>query len=124
VVVREEVEVKREEVVVKRECHTASTTEIFAKLHKDSNIPYAEGTHWHSRFGHLVTYGAGYYGYLYSQVFAGDIWQHCFEGDNLRRESGERLWQNMLIHGGCQRSKRHVDRPSWTTAKGVILCQG
>jgi intermediate peptidase len=79
-----------------------STTEIFAKLHKDHNIPYAEGTHWHSRFGHLVTYGAGYYGYLYSQVFAGDIWQHCFEGDSLRRESGERLWQNMLIHGGAK----------------------
>jgi intermediate peptidase len=79
-----------------------STTEIFAKLHQDHNIPYADGTHWHSRFGHLVTYGAGYYGYLYSQVFAGDIWQHSFEGDSLRRESGERLWQSMLIHGGAK----------------------
>lgn len=44
-----------------------STTDLFAKLNQDLHIPYAEGTFWHSRFGHLVTYGAGYYGYLYSQ---------------------------------------------------------
>lgn len=79
-----------------------STTELFAKLHRDHNFPYAEGTHWHSRFGHLVTYGAGYYCYLYSQVFAADIWKHSFQGDSLRRESGERVWRDMLIHGGAK----------------------
>jgi intermediate peptidase len=79
-----------------------STTDLFAKLHRENNVPYAEGTHWHSRFGHLVTYGAGYYGYLYSQVFAADIWKHSFQGDSLRRESGERVWRDMLIHGGAK----------------------
>ena len=79
-----------------------STTELFARLHRENNVPYADGTHWHSRFGHLVTYGAGYYGYLYSQVFAADIWKHSFEGNSLRRESGERLWHDMLIHGGAK----------------------
>jgi intermediate peptidase len=79
-----------------------STTELFAKLHRDNNVPYAEGTHWHSRFGHLVTYGAGYYGYLYSQVFAADIWKHRFQGDSLQRESGECVWRDMLIHGGAK----------------------
>jgi len=79
-----------------------STTEVFAQLHRDNHVPYAEGTHWHSRFGHLVTYGAGYYGYLYSQVFAADIWKHRFEGDSLRRESGKRVWHDMLIHGGAK----------------------
>ena len=39
-----------------------TTTQIFADLHHQAGVPYAEGTHWHSRFGHLVTYGAGYYG--------------------------------------------------------------
>lgn len=79
-----------------------STTELFARLHRENNVPYAEGTHWHSRFGHLVTYGAGYYGYLYSQVFAADIWKHNFAGNSLRRESGESVWHNMLIHGGAK----------------------
>jgi intermediate peptidase len=79
-----------------------STTELFAKLHRDNHVPYAEGTHWHSRFGHLVTYGAGYYGYLYSQVFAADIWKRSFQGDSLQRESGECVWRDMLIHGGAK----------------------
>lgn len=79
-----------------------STTELFARLHLDHGVPYASGTHWHSRFGHLVTYGAGYYGYLYSQVFAGDIWASCFEGNSLSREAGMDLWKKLLIHGGAR----------------------
>ena len=79
-----------------------NTTEIFGDLHSQLGIPYAQGTHWHSRFGHLVTYGAGYYSYLYAQVFAGDLWKHLFEGQSLRRESGERLWHGMLQHGGAK----------------------
>ena len=78
-----------------------NTAEIFAGLHREHGIPYAEGTHWYSRFGHLVTYGAGYYGYLYSQVFASDIWKECFEGNSLSRKAGERLWKKVLIHGGA-----------------------
>lgn len=79
-----------------------STTELFAQLHRENNVPYADGTHWHSRFGHLVTYGAGYYGYLYSQVFAADIWKDRFEGNCLQRESGDRVWHDMLVHGGAK----------------------
>lgn len=78
------------------------TTAIFAKLHKEYGIPYAEGTHWHSRFGHLVSYGGGYYGYLFSQVFASDIWKECFEGNSLSRDAGHRLWKKMLMHGGAK----------------------
>ncbi|GKY90606.1 hypothetical protein MPSEU_000034200 [Mayamaea pseudoterrestris] len=79
-----------------------STTQIFSKLHADLGVPHAEGTHWHSRFGHLVTYGAGYYGYLYSQVFAGDIWKQCFQADSLAKGPGQAFWRKMLIHGGAK----------------------
>lgn len=82
--------------------NNSTTTQLFAQLHKQHHVPYAEGTHWHSRFGHLVTYGAGYYGYLYAQVFADDIWKERFRGDSLRRESGDRLWGDMLVHGGAK----------------------
>lgn len=64
----------------------ASSIEIFSSLYRKQNIPYANGTHWHTRFQHLVTYGkllfiteynlilfshtyyvgAGYYGMYYS----------------------------------------------------------
>ena len=80
----------------------SNTTDTFANLHREHGVPYADGTHWHSRFGHLVTYGAAYYGYLYSQVFAGDIWRHCFEGDSMSRQAGDRIWKTMLIHGGAR----------------------
>ena len=78
------------------------TTALFAQLNRENGIPYADGTHWHTQFGHLVTYGAGYYGYLYAQVFAGDIWRTLFEGQSLSRSSGERLWHGLLRHGGAK----------------------
>jgi mitochondrial intermediate peptidase len=101
---------------------SASTTDVFAALHVKYNVPYAQGTHWQSRFGHLITYGATYYGYLYSQVFAREIWENCFEkkpassGDKgsdthapradkastLSRSTGERLWHTVLQHGGAK----------------------
>ena len=78
------------------------STELFDQLHRVRGVPHAAGTHWHSRFGHLVTYGAGYYGYLFSQVFASDIWKTCFDGQSLSRECGDRLWRKMLAHGGAK----------------------
>ncbi|KAL7463493.1 hypothetical protein ACHAXS_003865 [Conticribra weissflogii] len=92
-----------------------TSTEMFDRLHREAGIPHAEGTHWHSRFGHLVTYGAGYYGYLYAQVFAADVWMSCLEGRwngtnrgdavggaGALREGGTKIWKEMLIHGGAK----------------------
>ena len=82
---------------------TGSTTiQLFDQLHKDYGVPHLPGTHWHTRFGHLVTYGAGYYGYLFSQVFATDIWKVCFEENCLSREAGDRFWHQILAHGGAK----------------------
>lgn len=78
------------------------STAIFAHLHKEFNLPYAPGTHWHSRFGHLVTYGAGYYSYLYAQVLASDVWKHLFGKDSLDKKAGHELWHKVLIHGGAK----------------------
>lgn len=81
-----------------------STTDVFATLHQENSVPYADGTHWHSRFGHLVTYGAGYYGYLYASVFAADLWKTCFlDGEkSLSRNAGMKYWKKMLVHGGAK----------------------
>jgi intermediate peptidase len=83
-----------------------SSTDIFEAMHAQHKVPYAKGTHWHSRFGHLVTYGAGYYGYLYDQVFAADLWQTCFvrgQGENpLNFAAGEQLRSKLLQHGGAK----------------------
>jgi len=78
-----------------------SSINIFASLYRQHQIPYAEGTHWHTRFGHLVTYGAGYYGYLYAQAFASDLWTEL-KLERFSRASGKRLWEDLLGHGGAR----------------------
>jgi intermediate peptidase len=83
-----------------------SAMEIFRGLFAEYDVPYAENTHWFSRFAHLVTYGATYYGYQYAHVFSTDIWKTCFEGRSLQRQSGEQLWRKMLIYGGARDPNR------------------
>jgi len=82
--------------------HGVPTREVWAAVHQQSGVPFAENTHWFTNVGHLVTYGAGYYGYLYSQVFADAIWNELFHQQSLNRNSGERIWKKMLIHGGAR----------------------
>lgn len=78
------------------------TKDVWAAMHRERGVPFAEGTHWFTNIGHLVTYGSGYYGYLYSQVFADAIWNELFRKQSLNRDSGERIWKKMLIHGGAR----------------------
>jgi intermediate peptidase len=80
----------------------ATSTEILSRLYQECNVPFAEGAHWHTRFGHLVTYGAGYYGYLYAQAFASDLWKEYLADHCLDSTSGRRLWHEMLKHGGAK----------------------
>mmetsp|Transcript_9576 Transcript_9576/g.23861 ORF Transcript_9576/g.23861 Transcript_9576/m.23861 type:complete len:737 (-) Transcript_9576:6648-8858(-) len=82
--------------------HGVPTRDVWAAMHQQSGVPFAENTHWFTNVGHLVTYGAGYYGYLYSQVFADAIWNELFHQQSLNRSSGERIWKKMLIHGGAR----------------------
>ncbi|CAJ1952196.1 unnamed protein product [Cylindrotheca closterium] len=79
-----------------------TTQEIWDALHREHGVPHADGTHWFTNVGHLVTYGAGYYGYLYAQVFASTIWNTHFQGQSLKRSSGDLIWKKVLIHGGSK----------------------
>jgi intermediate peptidase len=83
--------------------------DLFAKLHRDYEIPYMPGTHWFTKFGHLVSYGAGYYGYLYAQMVARDIWNTCFlptsstaTKNPASRQAGTWIWNGLLQHGGAR----------------------
>jgi intermediate peptidase len=82
---------------------TASSTEMLAQLQNSTTlVPHVDGTFWHTRFGHLIGYGAGYYSYLYARVFAADIWGACFQDDPLSRAAGEQLYQKLMVHGGAR----------------------
>eukprot|EP00977_Amphora_coffeiformis_P009276 scaffold2103_cov185-Amphora_coffeaeformis.AAC.21 len=81
---------------------TGEAYDIFSGLHREFDMPFTEGTHWYSRFGHVITYASGYYGYLYSQVFAQDIWHRRLAENPLAEDQGRAIWNKMLIHGGAR----------------------
>ncbi|KAE9212451.1 Mitochondrial intermediate peptidase [Phytophthora fragariae] len=86
-------------------CSPSTTTQMLHELQNSSTlVPHVDGTYWHTRFGHLIGYGAGYYSYLYARVFAADIWHTNFVGHEgpLNREAGEKLYQNLMVHGGAK----------------------
>ncbi|OVA03024.1 Peptidase M3A/M3B [Macleaya cordata] len=63
---------------------------------------HVEGTHWHTRFNHLLNYGAGYYSYLYAKCFAATIWQEVCMEDPLSLATGSSLRTKFLQHGGAE----------------------
>ncbi|CAD6335737.1 unnamed protein product [Miscanthus lutarioriparius] len=69
---------------------------------KHTSWKYAEGTHWHTRFTHLITYGAGYYSYLYARCFATTIWQEVCQEDPLSRSAGSAIRDKFLRFGGSK----------------------
>jgi len=48
---------------------------------------------------HFVTYGGGYYAYMYAKMAASHIWAENFAEDPFSRAGGLKLWDSMLRHG-------------------------
>ncbi|XP_031484257.1 mitochondrial intermediate peptidase, mitochondrial isoform X2 [Nymphaea colorata] len=79
------------------------TIDMVADLtRKYTSWGYVEGTHWHTRFNHLINYGAGYYSYLYAKCFAATIWQKVFNDEPLSLSAGSILRTKFLQYGGSR----------------------
>nr|XP_015877903.2 mitochondrial intermediate peptidase, mitochondrial isoform X2 [Ziziphus jujuba var. spinosa] len=79
------------------------TSSIVADLKKKyTSWKHVEGTHWQTRFNHLLNYGAGYYSYLYAKCFAATIWQKLCQEDPLSLTTGTALRTKFLQHGGAK----------------------
>ncbi|XP_027331078.1 mitochondrial intermediate peptidase, mitochondrial isoform X2 [Abrus precatorius] len=76
---------------------------VVAELKREhTNWEHVEGTHWESRFSHLINYGAGYYSYLYAKCFAATIWKRLCQEDPLSPATGFALRTKFLQHGGAR----------------------
>lgn len=77
-----------------------TTTDIVKELQNSITFtPYREGTHFQAAFGHLNGYAAGYYGYLWSEVYAQDMYS-VFEAEGiLNPEVGQRYREFILGQG-------------------------
>ena len=77
------------------------TTEAARDLVRDVVLYEPVGETWfQAAFGHLVGYEAGYYGYLWSLVYAADMFQHFKSHGMLDPEAGRDYRAKILARGG------------------------
>jgi thimet oligopeptidase len=87
--------------------HTSSkvdSTAVYLKLMQDIMlIPVQEGTEPQASFGHLMGgYDAGYYGYLWSEVYAQDMFTR-FEKDGLLSPKVGADYRHWILEPGGQK---------------------
>lgn len=77
------------------------TTKIGLDLWRES-FPYPpiDNTYFEAGFGHLVGYQAGYYGYMWSQVYAQDMLTPFLEKGLLNPDAGMAYRKKILARGG------------------------
>jgi thimet oligopeptidase len=78
-----------------------TTTDILKKVQKEVMLyPYMEETHFQAAFGHLTGYAAGYYGYLWAEVYAQDMFSVFEKNGILDKKTGKRYRDIILASGG------------------------
>ena len=71
--------------------------DLFEEIELYDAVP---GTHFQAAFGHLTGYQAGYYGYLWSLVYAEDMFQRFKELGMLSPKAGREYREKILSRGG------------------------
>lgn len=80
---------------------TQSTTDVLKTVQNEVLLyPYIEGTNFQAAFGHLTGYAAGYYGYLWSEVYAQDMFSVFEKNGILDKKTGKRYRDIVLARGG------------------------
>jgi thimet oligopeptidase len=77
--------------------------ESWKKLQGETPLGYIEGSQFPGQFGHMMNgYGAGYYGYMWSEVLALDMLS-AYQGKLMNPEVGQRYRKEILSRGGEMR---------------------
>lgn len=78
-----------------------STDDIANQIDARTTLfPPIEGTHFQASFGHLMGYAANYYGYLWSRVYAQDLFSVFEKNGILDVKTGHRYRKLILAPGG------------------------
>jgi len=84
--------------------------ELWKKIESASPLGYVEGTMFPSSFSHIASnYGAGYYGYMWSEVLALDMLTP-FRKNMLDPAVGRRYRDTILANGGQEEEMALVKR--------------
>lgn len=78
-------------------------TDIVREVY-NSIMPYKflEGTNYQAAFGHLTGYAAGYYGYMWSKVYAEDMFSVFEQNGIMDAKTGMRYRSTVLANGGSK----------------------
>jgi len=88
---------------------TRSTTDVVRELQNDVTLfEFMENTHFEAGFGHLYGYAAGYYGYLWSRVYAEDMFSVFKEQGAMSSKAGQKLKEEVLEKGASVEEKKIV----------------
>ena len=83
----------------------SDTTRAYARLAKKiAMIPTSAGTHPEASFGHLMGYDAGYYGYLWSKVYAEDMFSR-FKAEGVLNPTLGRRYRTEILERGSSRDE-------------------
>jgi thimet oligopeptidase len=77
------------------EIHKALFEEIMGDY-----IAYDSANNFHASFGHLAEYGSRYYCYMWSKVYALDMFNHIKKQGLLNNEIGRKYIENVIGKGG------------------------
>lgn len=77
------------------------TAAIARALHPITGFELPEDTYWQAGFGHLFGYDAGYYSYLWSEVFADDMFTRFEAAGPLNPALGLAYRRRVLERGGA-----------------------
>ncbi|KKP35872.1 MAG: Oligopeptidase A [candidate division TM6 bacterium GW2011_GWF2_32_72] len=80
------------------------TNQIYKNLTQSilAEIEYDSETHMQTSFGHLTNYGSKYYGYMWSKVFALDMFEQIKKEGLLNPEAGKKYIQKVIGLGGSK----------------------
>ncbi|MEO6835448.1 MAG: M3 family metallopeptidase [Candidatus Tumulicola sp.] len=86
------------------------TTAVWARVAKDETpMPIPDGIHPQASFGHLFGYDAGYYGYLWSLVYAQDMFTAFQKGGLENPQVGMRYRKDILEPARTYEPDREVE---------------